>query len=80
MFKGVNSVVRRCAVAVVGVSGAVAAPMTFAAGTGPDYTALTGGIDYTSTIAAVMAIAALSGGLWLAVRGAKIVLSMVRGA
>ncbi|MBR8030377.1 hypothetical protein KDX27_42205 [Burkholderia cenocepacia] len=50
-----------------------------AAGTGPDYTSLTTNVDFTTTIAAVMAVAALVVGLNLAIRGAKTVIRMVGG-
>jgi hypothetical protein len=46
---------------------------------GPDYSALTSGVDFSSTITAVLSVAALLVGLFLAVRGAKIVIGMVRG-
>ncbi|AJY29964.1 putative membrane protein [Burkholderia thailandensis 34] len=54
-------------------------PMFAHAEGGIDYTPLLTKIDFTSTIAAVMAIAALLGGLYLSIKGAKTVLSMVRG-
>ncbi|MFM0731099.1 hypothetical protein PQQ52_11475 [Paraburkholderia sediminicola] len=77
----IKSGVRRVVSAVsLGVAAALVAPVSFAqAAGGPDYTALTTGVDFTSTIAAVLAVAALLVGLWLAVRGAKIVIGMVRG-
>lgn len=78
----IKSGVRRVVSAVsLGVAAALVAPVSFAqaATGGPDYTALTTGVDFTSTIAAVLAVAALLVGLWLAVRGAKIVIGMVRG-
>lgn len=46
---------------------------------GIDYTPMLSKIDFTSTIAAVMSIAALLAGLYLSIKGAKTVLGMVRG-
>jgi hypothetical protein len=74
-----RSGVRPVAVALVAVPVAAMAQASGAVAAGPDYTALTTGVDFTSTIAAVLAVAALLVGLWLAVRGAKIVIGMVRG-
>lgn len=51
-----------------------------AAGTGPDLTPLTSVVDFGTVITAVLAIAGLLAGVYVAIRGAKIVISMVRGA
>lgn len=76
----IKSGVRRVVSAVsLGAAAALVAAAPFVQAAGPDYTALTTGVDFTSTIAAVLAVAALLVGLWLAVRGAKIVIGMVRG-
>lgn len=48
-------------------------------GGGIDYTPMLSKIDFTTTIAAVMSIAALLAGLYLSIKGAKVVLGMVRG-
>jgi hypothetical protein len=45
---------------------------------GIDYAQLLSGINFDSTKVAVMAIAASLGGLYLAIRGARTVLGMVR--
>lgn len=50
--------------------GALAAP--------PDYSSLTTAVDFSTTIAAVMAVAALIAGLYLAIRGAKTILAFIR--
>ncbi|ELG3530562.1 hypothetical protein RN068_000259 [Salmonella enterica] len=50
----------------------------FAAGTGPDYTTLTDGVDWTSTIAAIMAIGAGAIGIVLAMVGLRKVIQTVR--
>ncbi|MDQ7981954.1 hypothetical protein QYH69_32540 [Paraburkholderia sp. SARCC-3016] len=81
MFDRIKAGVTRAFGVVVAVA---AVPMVAHAQTsstgGPDFSALTGGVDFTTTIAAVLAVAALLVGLFLAVRGAKIIIGMVRGA
>lgn len=57
--------------------GAVAAAPVFAAG--PDLTALTGAVDFGTVVAAVLAIAGLLATLYVAIKGAKTVLGMIRG-
>lgn len=47
---------------------------------GPDLTPLTSSVDYGTTLVAVLAIAALLAGVYVAIRASKIVLSMIRGA
>ncbi|KWO34365.1 hypothetical protein [Burkholderia stagnalis] len=64
---------------LVGVA-AVPALAHAADGGGIDYTAMLSKIDFATTIAAVMSIAALLAGLYMAIKGAKIVIGMVRGA
>ncbi len=59
---------------LVGSSAAMAA-----GGSGPDYASLTGSIDMGTTITAVMAVAASMVGIYLAIKGAKIVLRMIKG-
>jgi hypothetical protein len=58
---------------------AVSAPV-FAATTttAPDFSALTGAVDYSTVIAAILGVAAVAVGVHLAWRGAKFVLSAVR--
>jgi hypothetical protein len=91
MLKRIKAVVAKAGVGVaqatvsvaqagVGVVVVGSVPMMAHAAGGPDYTALTSGVDFTSTIAAVLAVAALLVSLFLAVRGAKIVIGMVRGS
>lgn len=46
----------------------------------PDLTPLTDSVDFSTTTTAVLAIAGLMAGVYLAIKGAKIVLRMVRGA
>jgi hypothetical protein len=59
---------------------AVAVPvLAHAQASAVSYTSLTSSIDFTTTIAAIMSIAALLCGLYLAIKGAKIVIRMLRG-
>lgn len=53
--------------------------LSFAAGTAPDLTPLTNAIDFSTVITAVLAIGGLLAGVYVAIRGAKTVLSMIRG-
>lgn len=61
------------------VAATVAPAISMAAG-GPDLTPLTSTVDFTTVITALLAIAGLLAGVYVAIRGAKIVLSMIRGA
>ena len=63
--------------AVVIVASLISA-VTFAAG--PDLTPLTSTVDFGTVITAVLAIAGLLAGVYVAIRGAKVVISMIRGA
>lgn len=58
--------------------GAIAVSGSALAG-GPDLTPLTSTVDMGTTIAAVLAIAATLAGLFVAIRGAKTVIGMIRG-
>ncbi len=53
--------------------------LSFAAVTAPDLTPLTNAIDFSTVITAVLAIGGLLAGVYVAIRGAKTVLSMIRG-
>jgi Inovirus Coat protein B len=46
---------------------------------GPDLTPLTSAIDFGTVITAVLAIAGLLAAVFVAIRGAKTVLSMIKG-
>jgi hypothetical protein len=50
-----------------------------ASAAGTDYTALTSAVDFAGVITAVLAIAATLAGLYVAIRGAKTVVGMIRG-
>lgn len=49
------------------------------AATGPDFSSLTGAVDFSTIIAAVLLIAAGLAGLDLIIKGAKVILSAIRG-
>ncbi|WP_147694517.1 hypothetical protein [Vogesella mureinivorans] len=57
---------------------AVAAP-SLALAAGPDLTSLTDSVKFDTVITAVLAIAGSIATVYLAIRGAKIVLGMIRG-
>jgi len=46
---------------------------------GPDLTSLTGSVDMGTTVTAILAVAATLAGLFVAIRGAKTVLGMIKG-
>jgi hypothetical protein len=46
----------------------------------PDFSQLTSGVDFSSVTTAVMAVGVVLMGVYVAIKGAKIVLGMVRGA
>lgn len=64
-------------VAAALLAGAVSVP-AFAAGTAPDMTALTGAVDFSTVTAAVLAIAGLLATVYVAIKGARLGLSMIR--
>lgn len=78
MFK--NKISRVGAMVGAGLSGVILAPAAFAQATPPDFSTLTTAIDLSTVITAVMAVGAVMVGVYVAIKGAKIVLQMVRGA
>ena len=46
---------------------------------GPDLTALTGTVDFATTLAAILAIAASLAGVFVTIRAAKTILGMIKG-
>lgn len=66
--------------ATLGAALALVPASAMAAATGPDYSTLTGAVDFDSTIQAVLAIGALAVGLALVTVGIRKILRMVRGA
>jgi hypothetical protein len=63
---------------IAAVSVALASVPAFAVG--PDLTSLTSTVDVGTTVTAVLAVAAALALLFMAIRGAKVVLSMIRGS
>ncbi|ECC4965546.1 hypothetical protein C3M30_09005 [Salmonella enterica] len=76
-MKFAKSLIASAIVTGLSVSSAFAAG-TPGAATGPDYTPLTNGFDWASTISAVMAIGAGAVGLVLAIVGMRKVFQFVR--
>jgi hypothetical protein len=70
----------RAAVLVAVVSAPMLAHAQSSGTSAPDFTTLLANIDFSTVITAVMSIAALVAGVYLAISGAKIVLRMVRSA
>ena len=66
------------ALRVAAVVGASAVAMS-AHATGPDMTAITGQIDFSTVTPAVLSVAGLLAVVFVAVTGAKMVLAMVKG-
>ncbi|GAB7551167.1 hypothetical protein NRB_06640 [Novosphingobium sp. 11B] len=62
------------------VAAAAAAPAMAQTATGPDYSALTGAIDFGSTQTAILSVGALAVTVTLAVMGVRKVIGLVRGA
>lgn len=59
-------------VGVIAVSGSAFAG-------GPDLSSLTTAVDFGTTITAILAIAGLLAGVYIAIKGAKTVLRMIKG-
>ncbi|ECU5463641.1 hypothetical protein APM95_21630 [Salmonella enterica subsp. enterica serovar Muenchen] len=72
MVKYAKALIASAALTAVSVSSA------FAEGTGPDYTALTNGFDWTSTTAALMAVGAGAVAMLLVIVGMRKVFQFVR--
>lgn len=65
---------------IAAVSGAaLASASAFAVTTPPDLTSLTSSVDLSTTLTAVLAIAATLATLYVGIRAAKTVLGMIRG-
>lgn len=76
MFKYAKALIASAALTAVSVSSAFAA--TPGTSTGPDYTALTNGFDWTSTTSALMAVGAGAVTMLLVVVGMRKVFQFVR--
>ncbi|HCS4145228.1 TPA: hypothetical protein OQ574_001347 [Salmonella enterica] len=77
MVKYAKALIASAALTAVSVSSAFAAG-TPGTSTGPDYTALTNGFDWTSTTAALMAVGAGAVGMLLVMVGMRKVFQFVR--
>jgi len=71
-----NKNIQRGLVLVGALAGATGA---MAAGTGPDMTQLTSAVDFGTVTTAILSIAGLLATVYVAVKGARIGLSMLRG-
>lgn len=69
----------RAILAKSSIVGVASAPLFTYADT-VDFSQLTSGIDFSSVTSAVMAVGVVLMGVYVAIKGAKIILSMVRGA
>lgn len=65
-------------IAAIGVFGL--AGSAFAAGATQDYSALTGSIDFSSVTTAVLAAGGLLMGVYVAIKGVKTIIHMVKGS
>lgn len=70
--------VRGAAFAAIGVSAVAHAQVAAAAS--PDFSTLTSGIDFSTVTTGILAVAATLITVYVAMKGAKILMSMVRGA
>lgn len=61
------------------IAAATGTGLAMAQATGPDMTSLTSSVNFGTVVTAVLAIAALLAGVYVAIRAAKIVLGMIRG-
>lgn len=62
------------------VSGVLMTPAVFAQSTVPDFSELTATIDFSTVITGVLGVAGVMVSVYLAIKGSKIVLQMLRGA
>lgn len=65
---------------VAAIPAAAIASPALAQATGPDFSALTGAIDFGTTSTAILSVGALAIGVSLTVLGVRKVMSMIRGA
>ncbi len=61
------------------VGAVITAPVFAADSAGPDLSALTKAVDFSTVGIAVLSIAALLATVYVSIKGAKIVLAMIRG-
>lgn len=73
----VLNLLKRAGVPVaVGAASLSLVPAAFAAG--PDFSAVTAGVDFSTVVTGVMAVAALVAAVFVAIRGAKMLIGMIR--
>lgn len=70
-----NQIAFRSIVGLVSVAAAGSA-----AAAGPDFSGITSAVDWGSVVTGIIAVAALAAAVYVAVRGAKMLLGMIRGA
>lgn len=71
---------KKIAVRSAVVVGGVSALEAHAATTAPDFSTLTSGIDFSTVTTGVLAVAATLITVYVGIKGAKILIGMVRGA
>ncbi|PHK28013.1 hypothetical protein VF14_35410 [Nostoc linckia z18] len=71
---------KKLALVAAAATAASAVPAMAQTATGPDYSALTGAVDFSSTTAAILSVGALVIGVALATMGVRKIVSLVRGA
>jgi len=82
MYKIKNLVTRLLtglAMMFLGVATGIAQAAGTTTATAPDLSGLTNMVDFSTVITAVLAIAALLAGVYVAIKGAKTVLHMIKG-
>lgn len=52
---------------------------SFALADGPDFSKITGAIDFGSVVTAILSVMGLLAGVFLAIKGGKIVLNLLKG-
>lgn len=70
---------KRIGKAVVFAGSLVTVAAANAQAAGPDLSSLTSSVDMGTTVTAILAVAATLAGLFVAIRGAKTVLGMIKG-
>lgn len=75
-LENLRSIVMRTS---VGIALSTASYLANAADTGPDFSSLTSGINMGSTTAAILAVALSLVTVYVTLRGAKIVLGVIKG-
>lgn len=83
MFKGTKAkfsgAAKKVAAGVVALSGAASA-FAQTAPSGPDFSSLTSSINLSSVSTGVLAVAGILIGVYVTIKGAKILMSMVKGS